>query len=497
MSINSAMYTAVTGLSALGTGMQTISNNIANVSTVGFKAMRTNYEDLISQNYYSGGKANQRGCGVKVSTIQSMFTQGAFMSSAQDTDMAIAGDGFFQVRNPVDGGTYYTRAGVFTLTKDGQMEDPSGNILQGWQMSIPKPGKESTKIGALTDVKITVMNAPPVATSTIKAVNNLDARDKPAYIYRENEMTHDYADRMAVADAEIDRDIAINATYTSADGIAKADPALPSENKAALSGAGVIKDIDWPATLLTGGAGYQQEFLDAFNALNNPARTDPPLTMGDLANLQVVTDGRNITVNARSNGYMTESEFEQINAAAFAAAGGNSTANSADITWSASSAYNSAFLDEFNRRYNNPAPPANPVTDWDDLKMVSNGNIGGTALTQAQREAGLMTEGEFESIKLVAKSAALAEAEAAGREAYDKTYRTVYDNTREVIEANLTNWQLEGNGFAGAWNAQETPYIDQENYTHVEPMDIYDSLGNKHKLMVYYQKNPHMENVWD
>ncbi len=49
MALSSAMYAAVTGLSALGTGMQTISNNIANVNTVGFKAGRTNYEDLISQ----------------------------------------------------------------------------------------------------------------------------------------------------------------------------------------------------------------------------------------------------------------------------------------------------------------------------------------------------------------------------------------------------------------------------------------------------------------
>jgi flagellar hook protein FlgE len=131
------MYAAVTGLSALGAGMQTISNNLANVNTVGFKAGRTNYEDLIYQNYFSGGRVNQRGCGVKISSIQSMFTQGAFMSSAQDTDMAIAGQGFFNVRNRVTGAINYTRAGVFTMDKDGYVEDPSGNILQGWLLSIP------------------------------------------------------------------------------------------------------------------------------------------------------------------------------------------------------------------------------------------------------------------------------------------------------------------------------------------------------------------------
>ncbi len=186
MAISSAMYAAVTGLSALGAGMQTISNNIANVSTVGFKAGRTNYEDLISQNYFSGGKVNQRGTGVKISTIQSIFSQGAFMTSAQDTDMAIAGEGFFSVRNIVTGAINYTRAGVFTLTEEGLMEDPSGNILQGWQMSIPKPGQDAVRIGMPTDVKITVLNAPPVASSILKVVTNLNSEDKAAAVEVDN-----------------------------------------------------------------------------------------------------------------------------------------------------------------------------------------------------------------------------------------------------------------------------------------------------------------------
>ena len=209
MALSSAMYAAVTGLSALGTGMQTISNNIANVNTVGFKAMRTNYEDLISQNYYSGGKVNQRGTGVKVSSIQSMFTQGAFMSSAQDTDMAITGEGFFAVRNAVTGGINYTRAGVFTLNKDGYMEGPAGNSLQGWQLSLPKPGLDAVKIGAPTDIKVTVLNAPPAATSQIKVVTNLDADADPAYQYKEHQLAFDYADPAAQAAAQRARSAAI------------------------------------------------------------------------------------------------------------------------------------------------------------------------------------------------------------------------------------------------------------------------------------------------
>lgn len=179
----STMYIASTGMLALGTGMQTISNNLANVETVGFKAMRTNYEDLISQCYYSGNNHNQLGRGAKVSTIQSMFTQGSFRSTEGDTDMAIAGDGFFNVRNGRTGEIMYTRAGVYTVRKDGYMEDRSGNILQGWQMSTPKAGQTPQRMGNPVDIQISDLPAPPVATENIKLAVNLNADDESVYYY--------------------------------------------------------------------------------------------------------------------------------------------------------------------------------------------------------------------------------------------------------------------------------------------------------------------------
>ena len=179
----STMYTASTGLIALGTGMQTISNNLANVNTVGYKAMRTNYRDLISECYYSGNNHNQVGKGSSVNTIQTIFNQGSFKATEQDTDMAIAGDGFFSVRNYNNNQIMYTRAGSYTLTKEGYMEDPSKNILQGWQMSIPKAGETPQRMGTPTDVKITAQTVPPVATSSIKMAVNLNADDDSAYYY--------------------------------------------------------------------------------------------------------------------------------------------------------------------------------------------------------------------------------------------------------------------------------------------------------------------------
>ncbi|MDR1040946.1 MAG: flagellar hook-basal body complex protein [Deltaproteobacteria bacterium] len=216
MSISAAMYAAVTGLSALSTGMQVISNNIANVNTVGFKAARTNFEDLISQDYMSNGRIQQIGRGVKVASIQQMFTQGAFINSAQDTDMAIAGEGFFQVRDRVTNELMYTRAGNFTMDKDGNLETPAGYILQGWELSVPKPGKDPVRLGAPTDVKVIALNAPPLETSQIKVVVNLNADDSSAYIYSSAEFGVMYADDLAKGPAESARVSAANAVYNSA-----------------------------------------------------------------------------------------------------------------------------------------------------------------------------------------------------------------------------------------------------------------------------------------
>ncbi|MDR2725996.1 MAG: flagellar basal body protein, partial [Candidatus Adiutrix sp.] len=75
----SSMYIAATGMIAFGTGMQTISNNLANIETNGFKTMRTNYSDLFSKDLFTTAPwPQQKGHGAQVQSIQSMFTQGAF-----------------------------------------------------------------------------------------------------------------------------------------------------------------------------------------------------------------------------------------------------------------------------------------------------------------------------------------------------------------------------------------------------------------------------------
>ncbi|MDR1037202.1 MAG: flagellar hook-basal body complex protein [Deltaproteobacteria bacterium] len=232
MSISAAMWAAVTGLSALSTGMQVISNNIANVNTVGFKAARTNFEDLISQDYLSNGRIQQIGRGVKVASVQQMFTQGAFINSAQDTDMAIAGEGFFQVRDRVTNELMYTRAGNFTFDKDGYLETPAGYVLQGWELSIPKPGQDPVRIGVPTDVKVIQLNAPPLETSQIKVVVNLNADDSSAYIYSSAEFAEMYADQLAKGPAESARAAAEKLVYSFASGSSAFPNAYSAFNRA-------------------------------------------------------------------------------------------------------------------------------------------------------------------------------------------------------------------------------------------------------------------------
>jgi hypothetical protein len=87
-----------------------------------------------------------------------------------------------------------------------------------------------------------------------------------------------------------------------------------------------------------------------------------------------------------------------------------------------------------------------------------------------------------------------------GRTVYETVYTDIFKAEAGLIEAFLPEWKLEGLGFAAAWDARDLDgdgqYIDTTGI-HVEPIIIYDSLGSQHQLMIYYQKNPHMENIWD
>lgn len=116
-----ALYTGATGMLAQQTNLDNISNNLANVNTVGYKEEKTEFKSLLYQNIQTrtttaNGEEKpisaQVGLGTRVASTTSIYTQGALAESDSASDFAIVGDGFFAVRG-ADGETYYTRAGNF------------------------------------------------------------------------------------------------------------------------------------------------------------------------------------------------------------------------------------------------------------------------------------------------------------------------------------------------------------------------------------------------
>ncbi len=134
-----ALWISKTGLDAQQTGISVISNNLANVNTVGFKKGRGVFEDLLYQNIQQPGSQSSQntqlpsglmlGTGVKVVATEKVFTAGNIIQTNSSLDMAISGDGFFQVQTP-DGNTGYTRNGEFQVSATGELVNASGYVMQ-------------------------------------------------------------------------------------------------------------------------------------------------------------------------------------------------------------------------------------------------------------------------------------------------------------------------------------------------------------------------------
>jgi flagellar hook protein FlgE len=135
-----SMFSAISGLKAHQTKLDTVGNNIANVNTVGYKSSQTVFQDTLSQVLSNGSAATettggtnpaQVGLGVQVAGITTNFSQGSTQSTSRSTDFMISGDGFF-VTQPGNGEQLYTRAGSFDFDSDGRLVTSNGAILQGW-----------------------------------------------------------------------------------------------------------------------------------------------------------------------------------------------------------------------------------------------------------------------------------------------------------------------------------------------------------------------------
>ncbi|MDY0389340.1 flagellar basal-body rod protein FlgG [Desulfobulbus oligotrophicus] len=147
-----SLWTATTGMSAQNLNMDVIANNLANVSTSGFKKSRADFQDLLYQIVKVPGSPTsadttsptgiQVGLGVKPAAVTKIFTTGDIVQTSNPLDIAIEGTGFFQVSMP-DGTTAYTRAGTLKLDGDGRITTSDGYPVEP-EIVIPEDALEIT-----------------------------------------------------------------------------------------------------------------------------------------------------------------------------------------------------------------------------------------------------------------------------------------------------------------------------------------------------------------
>jgi len=163
-----AFTTALSGVNAAQSDLDVISNNIANSSTTGFKTGRAEFGDVYAQSLL-GTTTPTPGQGVKVTGITQQFSQGDLEFTDNALDVAINGDGFFQVKE--NGVVEYTRAGAFKIDKDGYISTVSGARVQGFQVDATT-GAVTGNIG---DIQTQTALLDPKASTTATITGNLNA----------------------------------------------------------------------------------------------------------------------------------------------------------------------------------------------------------------------------------------------------------------------------------------------------------------------------------
>ncbi|KYG69377.1 flagellar basal-body rod protein FlgG [Bdellovibrio bacteriovorus] len=174
-----SLNTAATGMAAQQTNMDVISNNIANVSTNGFKKSRAEFEDLMYQTQKEPGAQSgmnayspngvQVGLGVRTAGIQKNFENGSAAVTKNPLDLQIEGSGFFQILTP-DGQIGYTRDGAFQKDPNGRVVDKNGNLLQP-EITVP-PDVAGLEIAPNGEVRVIQgLNSAPQTIGQIDLVN--------------------------------------------------------------------------------------------------------------------------------------------------------------------------------------------------------------------------------------------------------------------------------------------------------------------------------------
>ncbi|HPQ69727.1 MAG TPA: flagellar hook protein FlgE [bacterium] len=167
MSIIGAMFSGISGLNANSAAMEIIGNNLANINTPAYKYSRAEFSDVLSKTL-SGNITIGRGA--TVTSTSRTFSQGGFQTTNNVTDLALSGEGFFMVRDTLTGDNMYTRAGNFTIDKNGFIIHPTGYRLQGFSLD-----EEGLISGVPEDIHVPQAPLEPKPTSEVTIYANLDS----------------------------------------------------------------------------------------------------------------------------------------------------------------------------------------------------------------------------------------------------------------------------------------------------------------------------------
>jgi len=165
-----SLLTELSGVNAAQADIDTIGNNISNVNTTGFKSSDAQFSAL-----YGSALPTAPGQGVLTGNLAQAFTQGTISQTGKPLDVAIDGNGFFQLQN--SSGTVYSRDGSFQLDSSGHLVNAAGAAVMGFAPAASGSGGSSS--GALQPIQVDQANIAAVATSTLTMGVNLPASDGP------------------------------------------------------------------------------------------------------------------------------------------------------------------------------------------------------------------------------------------------------------------------------------------------------------------------------
>lgn len=204
MSVLRSLYSGYSGLQSHGNAMDVVSDNIANVNTVGFKAGRGRFEDILGQAVAEVPISGTAGSGSRLGGVEQIYTQGSLLGTGVSTDMAVQGDGFFVVEGNYQGidSRYFTRDGQFNLNEQGVLVNQLGLEVQGYLADA------TGTIGSqLQSISIPpTLTVPPQATTSINVAANLNSEATsspvpPAFDPNNAEATSNFSTSVTVFDS--------------------------------------------------------------------------------------------------------------------------------------------------------------------------------------------------------------------------------------------------------------------------------------------------------